>query len=72
MRWNGRFSKDDSSWTPKLKKELGYTEVFENRKDNGLFWMLMEDALTEFKSLEMNWNPALLHYSSTRYGQWKS
>ena len=68
-RWKGRFSVDDSSWTPRLKKELGF-HLFEE-KDKGAFWMLYEDAVANFGSLELNWNPDMLKHKGTRFGHWK-
>lgn len=72
MRWKGRFSTEDkASWTPEMKKNLG-AHLFSEEKDNGIFWMLYEDALEHFSSLEMNWNPKMLQYSISKYGQWKT
>ncbi len=52
-----------------MKKELGF-EIFEE-EDKGVFWILYEDALSNFHRLNMNWNPNLLPYQQARYGQWK-
>lgn len=60
--WKGRFSVDDStSWTPEMKKQLGFN-LFKDT-DNGIFWILFEDALKAFAHLELNWNPEMLKYN---------
>ena len=67
MSWKGRFSVDDhSSWTPAMKKHLSYH--FFEETDNGMFWILYEDAIASFNVLEMNWNPHMLKYNKDHYG----
>lgn len=67
--WKGAFSVEDSkSWTKTMKEKLAY-HLFEET-DNGVFWILFEDALKYFDTLELNWNPNMLKYTSTRYGKW--
>lgn len=69
--WKGEYSVDDtSSWTPKLKKELGYDIL--KSKDKGIFWIEFETAAKVFEILECNWNPDMLSYSLTKFGLWKS
>lgn len=49
--WKGEYSVDDTkSWTPKLKKALGY-EILK-RKDKGLFWMEFETCAKVFDIIE--------------------
>jgi calpain-7 len=64
VRWTGRFSVDDEkNWTKEMKEKLSFDSFKDN--DNGVFWILYEDALKVFNSLELNWNPEILKYSNT-------
>lgn len=46
--WKGRFSDSSDDWTDELKKECG----FEN-KDDGIFWMLFEDMITKYDTVDI-------------------
>jgi len=41
--WNGKWSDDDSSWTPSMKAAVGMTEV-----EDGIFYMQLEEYLQYF------------------------
>ena len=59
LSWRGWFCVDDTtSWTPDLKKKLAYHKFKDT--DNGIFWILFEDAIKSFASIELNWNPDML------------
>ncbi|KAK8876324.1 hypothetical protein M9Y10_006522 [Tritrichomonas musculus] len=47
FEWTGDYSDDSDKWTESLKKELGYMN-----EDDGTFWMVLEDFLKYFKSLD--------------------
>ena len=46
--WNGEWSDKWRGWTPALKKELKLVD-----KDDGLFWMAMEDVEKLFKNVQV-------------------
>ena len=41
--WNGKWSDNDSSWTPSMKAAVGMTDV-----DDGIFYMQLEEYLQYF------------------------
>lgn len=43
FEWNGEYSDDSNLWTPQLRKDLNIV-----RKDDGIFWMKIEDFLSHF------------------------
>ena len=69
FRWQGKYSHGDASWTPSLKRALGYDNFDE---DKGVFWMEFSDILQFFDSLDINWNPELLTYNKSFFDIWKS
>jgi len=56
--WTGRFGRHSPEWTSELRRELGHTD-----ENNGCFYMLFDDFLTQFsggsidicKAPETNW-----------------
>jgi len=45
-RWRGKFSPWDSkSWTPSLRRQLGYDPERERANDDGLFWIDYASAI---------------------------
>ena len=46
FEWNGAFSDKSPLWTPQLKQELGVTA-----KDDGIFWMTLEDFIKDFEGI---------------------
>eukprot|EP01060_Flectonema_neradi_P028380 TRINITY_DN3813_c2_g2_i1.p1 TRINITY_DN3813_c2_g2~~TRINITY_DN3813_c2_g2_i1.p1 ORF type:complete len:815 (+),score=216.52 TRINITY_DN3813_c2_g2_i1:49-2445(+) len=50
MEWNGKWSDDDKSWTPALKKECGFTAA-----DDGTFWMAFTDVKKYFTTVSVNY-----------------
>ena len=46
MEWNGDFSDDSELMSKRLMQLLGH-----EKKDDGVFWMSIEDFIQEFKSL---------------------
>ena len=69
FRWRGKFAYGDSSWTPSLKKSLGYDNFSE---DKGVFWINFEAVMMFFSHLDMNWNPDLLQYRKSFFDFWSA
>ena len=71
MSYKGKFSAEDTkSWTPELKRALGYDLV--TNKDRGIFWVDLDTFCTIFEDIYMNWNPDILAYKKSFYDLWKS
>ena len=68
--WRGKFSFDDEiSWTPSLKKALGYDNF---SKDKGVFWIDWDSIVRWFDHLDINWNPDALQYQKSFFDIWKA
>eukprot|EP01059_Diplonema_ambulator_P035890 TRINITY_DN8663_c0_g1_i2.p1 TRINITY_DN8663_c0_g1~~TRINITY_DN8663_c0_g1_i2.p1 ORF type:complete len:799 (+),score=322.73 TRINITY_DN8663_c0_g1_i2:124-2520(+) len=48
--WTGKWSDNDKSWTPELKKECGF-----QASDDGTFWMEWKDVTKYFNSIAINY-----------------
>jgi hypothetical protein len=44
--WEGKWRDGDPCWTPQLKREVGHTD-----KDDGMFWMSVDDVGKKFNTL---------------------
>lgn len=69
FRWKGKFAYGDASWTPSLKKALGYDNF---SQDKGVFWISFEAVTQWFSHLDMNWNPDLLQYRKSFFDYWSA
>ena len=69
FRWKGKFAYGDASWTPSLKRSLGYDNFSE---DKGVFWIDFESVTQWFSHLDMNWNPDLLQYRKSFFDHWSA
>ena len=68
--WKGEYSVyDTKSWTPKLKRDLGYDMLMQKYK--GSFWMEFETCAKIFAIIDCNWNPDMFCYSIQKFGLWK-
>lgn len=47
LKWKGRFSDDDESWTPAIKAEVGADDL----GSSGVFWMTLQDVRKYFTSI---------------------
>ena len=70
-RWLGNFSASDlRHWTPALRRLLNYDPDLAAQCDNGVFWIDFASLRRYFRSLHLNWTPALFRYRTLAHGHW--
>ena len=57
--WTGAWSDKSDKWTPELKKQCNWSD-----KDDGIFWMPIEDFCKDYSDLTINYVHEDFFYSS--------
>jgi hypothetical protein len=65
--WQGDWSDDSPLWTARLKSRLNWV-----RADDGVFWMSLEDFLSEFAQLYVCKLPAPDWHEATCISEWRA
>ena len=55
-RWKGKYGyQDTKSWTPELKKILGFDPEIAKQNDDGIFWIEWANMVQFYDTCYMSW-----------------